>query len=153
LAVYYFDSSAIVKRYVDEAGSDSVEALLADPSNVICASRLTEVEVASAITRRGYGARLSEAAISSNLRVFRMDFAERYWALDVTRELMDQAVSLAREHRLRGYDAMHLATARDLLRQGAAQHLDRLSLVSADAALNAAAEAEGIVALDPTQDA
>jgi len=142
-----------VKRYVDELGSESVEALLDDPSHVIYTSRLAEVEVASAITRRGYGARLGEAAISTSIREFQEDFAERYRALDVTRELMTQAVLIAREHRLRGYDAMHLATACDLLRQGAAQHLDRLSLVSADAALNAAAEAEGIVALDPTHDA
>jgi uncharacterized protein len=151
LTVYYFDSSAIVKRYVDEQGSDYVEQLLSAPSHIIYTSCLAEVEVASAITRRGYGARLSEATISMNLREFQDDFDERYRALDVTRELMRQAVQMARKHRLRGYDAMHLATARDLLLQGTRHALPRVTMVSADGDLNAAAEAEGIGFLNPTE--
>ena len=85
-----------------------------------------------------------------NLREFQDDFSERYRALDVTRELMQQAVQIAREYRLRGYDAMHLATARDLLTQGARHALLRVTMVSADGDLNAAAEAEGIGFLNPT---
>jgi hypothetical protein len=151
VAAYYFDSSAIVKRYVDEAGSDHVEAILDDPSHVIYTSRLTEVEVASAITRRGYGARLSDVAIDGTIREFQADFVGRYRALDVTREALTCAVAVAREHRLRGYDAVHLATALDLLGQGALRGVTHLTMVSADLALNAAAEAEGLASLNPAQ--
>ena len=46
----YFDASALVKRYVREAGSSTVRRLLA--SGTPATSRLSEVEVASAIARR-----------------------------------------------------------------------------------------------------
>ena len=45
----YFDASALVKRYVRETGSTTVRRLLA--SNTPATSRLTEVEVASALVR------------------------------------------------------------------------------------------------------
>ena len=50
ILIRYFDSSALVKRYVREAGSDVVEGLLASGPAAI--SRLTEVEVTSALARR-----------------------------------------------------------------------------------------------------
>jgi hypothetical protein len=51
---YFFDSSAIVKRYVAELGSSWVFQLL-DPAqgNRIYLARLTGVEVVAGLTRRG----------------------------------------------------------------------------------------------------
>lgn len=46
----YFDASALVKRYVREAGSRMVRRLLA--SGIVATSRLSEVEVTSGIVRR-----------------------------------------------------------------------------------------------------
>ena len=48
--MHYFDASALAKRYVREIGSQSVRRLLA--AGVAATSRLSEVEVASAIARR-----------------------------------------------------------------------------------------------------
>ena len=48
--MHYFDASALVKRYVRETGSQTVRRLLA--TGVAATSRLSEVEVASAIARR-----------------------------------------------------------------------------------------------------
>ena len=47
----YFDSSALVKRYIEEKGSDKVNALLEEKS-VAATSRLTYAEILAAITRR-----------------------------------------------------------------------------------------------------
>ena len=46
----YFDASALVKRYVRETGSTTVRRLLTLDAPVT--SRLSEVEVASALVRR-----------------------------------------------------------------------------------------------------
>ena len=53
MAAYFFDTSAIVKRYADERGSAWVQQL-ADPAlnHSIYLARITEVEVTSAIIRR-----------------------------------------------------------------------------------------------------
>ena len=52
MAVYYFDSSGLVKRYRSEIGSAWVMGLTAPASqHAIYVARITGVEVVSAITR------------------------------------------------------------------------------------------------------
>ena len=53
MASYFFDSSALVKRYVNEAGTDWVTSLI-DPAtgHEIFLARISGVEVVSAIKRR-----------------------------------------------------------------------------------------------------
>jgi predicted nucleic acid-binding protein len=49
---YYVDSSALVKRYVEEAGSRWVRALMAPAAgNTFLLARVTGVEVVSALVR------------------------------------------------------------------------------------------------------
>jgi len=50
---YQCDSSGLIKRYVDEVGSDWVRAIV-DPSsaNIISIADITRVEVTSALARR-----------------------------------------------------------------------------------------------------
>lgn len=53
MAVYFFDSSAVVKRYINETGTLWVQSI-ADPrsGNLIYIAAITSVEVVAAITRR-----------------------------------------------------------------------------------------------------
>jgi PIN domain nuclease of toxin-antitoxin system len=46
---YYFDTSAILKNYIDEAGSEVVSALL-NESDIVFVSEITLVESFSALT-------------------------------------------------------------------------------------------------------
>lgn len=53
MAVYFFDSSALVKRYVQETGSAWVMATTAPQAgHALYIARITAVEVVSALTRR-----------------------------------------------------------------------------------------------------
>jgi predicted nucleic acid-binding protein len=56
VAEYFFDSSAIIKRYVNEVGSNFVDNL-ADTKNgnIILLARITRVEVVAALARRHKG--------------------------------------------------------------------------------------------------
>lgn len=47
----YFDSSALVKRYVEEPGSDRVNSILAN-AGIVTTSKLTYPEILSAFARR-----------------------------------------------------------------------------------------------------
>ncbi len=77
-------------------------------------------------------------------RIFHVDFAHQYVIVEVSAGLVDHAATLARRHALRGYDAVQLAAALQVHSQ-----IPSLTLLSADADLNAAAVAEGLSVDDP----
>jgi hypothetical protein len=53
MTAYYVDTSALVKRYVDEVGSDWLRAALkAQPRPAIVVVHVAIVEITSALTRR-----------------------------------------------------------------------------------------------------
>jgi hypothetical protein len=63
--VFFCDSSAIVKRYVNEIGTPWVLSLLAPAAgNRIYVARITSVEVVSAVTRRQRGGSLTRNHVS-----------------------------------------------------------------------------------------
>ena len=114
--IVYLDASALVKRYVEEAGSDDVASLI-DGAAVVGTSIVSRAEVAAALAK------------ASRLQVVTRDEAEaalhafsgEWMALarvQMTEVLAARAAVAAWEHGLRGYDAVHLATAqfwRDML--------------------------------------
>jgi len=55
MAIYYMDSSGIVKRYVNEVGSPGVVSITNPASgNEVYIVRITAVEVVAALTRWHY---------------------------------------------------------------------------------------------------
>jgi predicted nucleic acid-binding protein len=145
----FFDSSAIVKRYVNEIGTAWV-AGLTDPTsgNRIYVASITGVEVVSAITRRQRGGSLSATDAITVLTRFRHDLAHEYRVVEISPALVAAAMMFAEAHALRAYDAVQLATAVAINCQGLLLRMP-LTLISADAALNAAARSEGLAVDDP----
>jgi uncharacterized protein len=138
--VYFFDSSALVKRYVLEAGSAWATAI-ADPTSGhdLYLARITAVEVISAITRRTRGGGLTAADAATALGRFRHDFGNQYQVVEVSEVLLGSAATLAERHALRAYDAVQLAAAVELQSIRVAMGSPPLVLVSSDLELNAAA--------------
>jgi uncharacterized protein len=150
VAGYFVDSSALVKRYVQEVGISWVRSLTHRASaNQIYLARITAVEVTSAVARRRKGKTLTPPRASSILYRFRKHFTARYTSVDVTPALLDNAMRLANTHALRAYDAVQLAAALEVSRIYQTGGLDPIILVSSDQALNAAATAEGLTVADP----
>jgi predicted nucleic acid-binding protein len=150
MAVYFFDSSALAKRYVTESGTAWVQAL-ADPAagNSLYVARITLVELVSAISRRRKKGDLTPAAAGAALTDVRADFTSSYYVIEVTAALVEQAQALAEKHTLRGYDAVQLATALEVNAAYVAAGQLPITLVSADLDLNAAGTGEGMIADDP----
>lgn len=152
MATYFFDSSALVKYYVNEVGSAWVESLIdAQPSNEIAIAQITSVEVVAALSRRVRMGMASAAAATTAISAFRSDFQTKYTVLSLTTKVLEEAMNLAELHRLRGYDATQLAVALDLETEMTADGVGPLTLISADIELNQAAQAEGLLADDPNQ--
>ena len=147
---YFFDTSALVKRHVIEAGSGWVRSLVrAKAAHDLYIARITAVEITSAITRRQHGGHLSAAQAGAMIGHFRRHFAQRYHVIELTPALFDDAARVTRKHRLRAYDAVQLAAALDLHRRHQAAGLGPVTLISGDKPLNTAALAEGLTVDDP----
>ena len=150
MTIYFLDSSAVVKRYVPEAGSVWVQGIT-DPvaGNLLYLTRITGAEVISAVTRRQKRGQITAIDAAAALTAFRRDFPPGYLIIEVTPSLVTQAMNLAERHGLRGYDAVQLAAALQLRDQCAASGLPAPLFIAADNELNAAAQAEGLLVDNP----
>ena len=150
MAGFFFDSSAIVKRYVNEIGSNFVDGLVDVKSgNVILLARITRVEVAAAVARRLKNNSISSADAQNALAAFQHDLTNNYFTVEITPILLSIAMNLVTKHALRGYDAVQLAAALEANDESIANGLPPLTLVSADTELNIAAQAEGLTVENP----
>jgi uncharacterized protein len=120
-----------------------------NPSTVIYIAHITAVEVTCAVARRRKGKTLTPPRASSILRRFRQHLAARYTVIEVTPDLLDDAMRRGNAHALRAYDAVQLAVALEVNRSHQADGFGPITLISADQALNVAATAEGLSVEDP----
>ena len=143
----FLDSSALVKRYLFEAGSDAVNALFHDPSVHLIISTLALAEVSSAIVRR-----LSREQSALLLDDFDADAKNVLAIAALDDDIALAAVDLVRRRRLRGCDAVQLAVALHIAAalSDESEATVGLEFVCADDALNTAAEAEGLRTMNPT---
>jgi predicted nucleic acid-binding protein len=152
MGAFYLDSSALVKRYVQEAGTAWVTEIVAPTSaNSVYMARLSAVEVISALTRRERAGTCAPAEADAARAQFRRELSSQYRAVDLGLLLIDVAMAIAERHGLRGYDAVQLAAALSLRDELAGLNGVKLVLVSADGELNAAAEAEGLDVENPNE--
>jgi len=143
VALVYFDSSSLVKLVLDEAGSD-VAAALWNACDAAISSRLAYPEVCAALSAAGRNHDVTESEASAAAADW-----EEFWAsmrpVELTAAVEQTAGALARRHRLRGADAVHLASA---LALGAAD----LTVAVWDRRLHAGAAAVGLAVAPATLD-
>jgi predicted nucleic acid-binding protein len=138
--IVYLDASALVKRYVAEVGSGEVNTLIAG-ATVVGTAAISRVEVSSALAKAVRMRLLSREEASSARQVFNTEW-ESLIRLQLTEVLLSRAATLAWEHGLRGYDAVHLASAlfwQDMLGEP-------ITLASYDRQLWEAAKMTGLIA-------
>ena len=107
--IVYLDASALVKRYVSEAGSPEVSGLIKQ-AGVVGTAMISRAEVAAALAKAVRMKLLVRDEAASALQVFSADWDDLV-RLQMTEILVSRAAALAWDHGLRGYDAVHLAAA------------------------------------------
>ena len=107
--IVYLDASALVKRYVAERGSAQVESLIAG-ARAIGTAVVSRAEVAAALAKAARVGLITREGATKALGAFNADW-EHLIRLQLGEPLAARAAALAWEHGLRGYDAVHLATA------------------------------------------
>lgn len=107
--IVYLDASALVKRYVAEVGSVEMGRLIGE-ADALGTAVISRAEVSAALVRAVRVNLLTREAAAAALKAFSADW-KNLIRLQLTEALVARAVALAWEHGLRGYDAVHLATA------------------------------------------
>ncbi|MBM3131286.1 MAG: type II toxin-antitoxin system VapC family toxin [Chloroflexi bacterium] len=107
--ILYLDASALVKRYVTEFGSDSVNQAIGQ-ADLVGTALISRAQVAVAFAKAVRMDALKREEGSKCLHAFRKDWHDLV-RVQVTEMAIARADTLAWEHNLRGYDAVHLATA------------------------------------------
>ena len=129
-----------MKRYVEEEASAAVRRVLTGAS--IATSRLSEVEVASALCRRCHEGTLSRRERDRALVALRTDITSLY-VVELTPEIAQASVTRLARHALRSGAAIQLASCVYLRNQLAGD----VQLLACDTRLNQAARAERIALL------
>lgn len=135
----YLDTSALVKLYVAEPGSEDVRQAVAE-AEIAATSSLAYVEARAAFARRRRERSLIPLDYRRVLRSFEQDWP-RYLRVEVTGPVIGQAARLAERHALQAYDAVHLASALTLR----ARLGPPVAFLSWDAAQQAAARRERLI--------
>ena len=147
---YYLDTSALIKHYVAESGSAWLNSEIIQAEDVlILTSRMTMVEVWSALARRRRDASISAQHHADALDAFREDSLHRYLFVEFELPVIEAAGQLLERHPLRAYDSVQLASALVAGRILADAALPQPTFLSADDSLLEFAVAEGLAIDNP----
>lgn len=105
----YLDTSALVKRYVLEPGSQVVTDLIAT-AGIVATSAVTRAETAAVFSKAARVGSLTNDGATACHNAFLREW-KNYVRIRVTEALVARADGLAWTHKLSGYDAIHLAAA------------------------------------------
>ena len=149
---YFWDSSAVAKRYIYEQGTRWIRSIANHPfENAIFVAPISAVEVVSAVMRRQRNGEIGRDHAYKMRRLIDKHFDERYLPMHLSLELLQTAEDLLERHPLRGYDAVQLASALEAHNTVFAATHDPVIFLSADGRLLDAATAEGLPTENPDQ--
>lgn len=148
---YFLDTSALIKRYVMEAGTDWLRLLLASKTeNKFFIAQITPVELVSATSRRKREGSLSPRTSRAVRLLINRHLIRDYDVIRLTREVTQSAMDLLEVHTLRAYDSIQLASALNLQKAIESSAIPFVFL-SADDRLLAVAHAEGLATDNPNR--
>ncbi len=143
MALLYFDTSALVKRYYEEPGTEAVDALIEGDDTVVISS-LSVVETVSAFRRKYNRTGISESRVNDLLSAFFEEALTKFVIVPMAESVLQLAFTLVLDGDLRTLDSLQLSTALGLDTDD-----ELLRFVTADAELAAVAEANGLPVSNP----
>ena len=147
MALYFLETSALVKLYVLEPGTDRLLQLVSDPNeNRFAILAISPVEARSAIRRRERAGDIDQRTANLILDRLRQDTETRFLLQVLTSAVLDYSLEIIDRYALHAYDAIQLAGCLALKTNiGAEEPI----FVCGDQQLLEAARSELLVVLDP----
>ena len=143
----YFDSSALVKRYVEETGTNSVKSILSTGEE-IATSKLTYPEILSALMRKHRAGEIAKKLLQDIVARFERDWYH-ILVLEFHNDLLQIVKFLIEKHPIKAADAIHLSSA---LWLKLSSKID-VTFVASDLNLLKAAQAEKLQIINPLNEA
>lgn len=138
MEVLFFDTSALVKRYYEEDGSDAVDELIEDDRRVVISS-LAVMETTSAFRRKYNRAEIDSDDIDDLLAAFFEEALDEFVIVPMEESIQAFAFDLILEDDLRTLDSLQLSAALSIT----AEDTD-VVFVTADADLGSVGEDRGL---------
>lgn len=150
MALYFLDSSALVKRYVAEPGHSWIVDLC-DPihGHDLHIAQVALVEVVATLCRKARETAITSMERDNLIDDFRRDTVATYVVRPVTASIYTPAGDLCRTYRLRAYDAVQLAALLALRDEARASGAAAPIFVCADTDLLSYAVAESLRVENP----
>ncbi len=146
MALYYLETSALVKLYVLEPGTDRLLQLARVSENRLAVLAVSIVEARSAIRRRERAGDLDSKSAAMILDRVQQHAETRLLRQAVTDAVLDGALEMIDRYALRAYDAIQLAGC---LALKTTVGTEPLTFVCSDQELVDAARSELLAVLDP----
>lgn len=142
--ICYLDTSALVKLYVCEEGTDLTRRLVKEAS-IIATAKVAYPETRAALARGLREEALTPTAYKEAVMNFIADWPS-YFVLELTDAVIYKAGELAEHYKLRGFDSIHMAsvlTLADVLAQEESK--EQLNIGCWDKGLAEALKASGFI--------
>lgn len=136
--ILYCDTSALIKRYVKEDGTQEVNRLWDEASGIVT-SVVAFAEGVAVFHRKTKDGILPHKECGRVLQKFKSDY-DNFILMPINRHVNAIVEKVAGRHPLRGFDAIHLASALVFHQSGN----EDLEFACFDQILNKAAGAEGL---------
>lgn len=136
--ILYLETSDLVKLYAEESDSNVISGRV-QAADIVATSILSYAEARAALSRKSREKGIDEKEYQRVKKELDMDW-EHYFILNLTNDLVKSAGDLAEKHALRGFDALHLASAVAINRLTSLP----VTFSSSDARLRSAAQDEGL---------
>lgn len=154
MALFFLDSSALVKRYVNEPGSLWIQNITSfDVNNTLFAASITRVEVLSAFARLNREVRVDQKALQNVMHLFLMDWNSQYHIVELDQQVLEVACQFVQKFPIRAYDSVQLASAIVLHSFFKETTLENFTFITADNRLLETARVAGLKVINPIQPA
>ena len=107
--ILYLDTSALVKRYFKASFSDEIMSCWKEAEGIVT-STVAYAETMACFYRKQREEGLEDELIKTITGVFHLDW-DSFIRVDVTEDLNEHIHRTVHDHPLRGFDAIHLASA------------------------------------------
>lgn len=144
---FFFDTSALVKRYYDETGTETVDSLIESGDTKVILTANTVIETVSAFRRKYNREDLSENVVDQLLTSFFDEALSNFLIVPTKEALFTHSFGLILEDDLRTLDSLQLSAA-----LAVAEEVENLTFVCADQQLISVADTRGLEAINPDVD-
>jgi predicted nucleic acid-binding protein len=142
----FFDTSALVKRYYDEPGTEFVDSLVTDDDTKVVLTSIAVIETVSAFRRKYNRDGISDNLLDDLLASFFEEALSEFLILPTEESLLGNSFELVLEDDLRTLDSLQLSAALSV-----SENVEDFAFVGADKELVSVAESKGLETINPDE--